>query len=127
MDYTKELTEVLKSSPLLALIILLAVQWVVGVLAAMKDGKFEFAEMAGVLKKSLVWVGAFVSTQLAGEGMGSGTGDVVTSAGYLAFLPILKGILKNVRVLGLPLEKVVGPTVADLVAKKDDKPTVPPG
>jgi len=119
MDFGTELTTVLGSNQTLAFLLLVVANVVVGVLAALKDRRFELGEVGTIFYKVLPLFGSFLLLKIGGQAVGGASGDMMAVGAWGTLLPFVKGTLKNIRELGVPLEKLVGAQVADIVAKKD--------
>jgi len=104
--------EILASNTTVALAFLILGNLVLGVVNAMKDGKFTIDEVSGILKKVLPYVfGGYFGLGTVGALQGGITGDVVALLGtILGMLPFGVGIAKEGRSLGFvpnPLQKVL--------------------
>ena len=122
MDFEKLFVEIAQSNQTLAFLLLVAGNVVMGVLAALKDGRFELGELAGIFNKLFPMLGSYAALQVTGAAMGPGAGDLVEAASWGTMLPFVKGIVKDLREVGLPVEKVVGTGLADMVGKVDRTP-----
>ena len=122
MDMNQAFGELAHSNQTLAFILVVAANVVLGVLAALKDRQFELAEVANIFNKLWPMLGAYFALNVGGEAMGGPTGNAVQVVSWATMLPFLKGAVKNLREVGVPVEKVTGKAVADLVGKPDKTP-----
>ena len=90
--------EIATSNPTLAFLAVIAANLVAGVLAALKDGKFEWSKLADIFKKLFPLLGSYLALQATGEAMASPAGDAVKAGSSLAALPFILSIWKDIKV-----------------------------
>ena len=98
MDISVAFQEIAQSNPTLAFLALIGANLVAGVIVALKDGKFEWSELAGIFTKVWPLLGSYAGLQVAGEAIAGSTGEVVQTASWLAMLPFILGIWNNIKV-----------------------------
>ena len=125
MDLNQAFSEVAASNQTLAFIVLILANFVLGVLAALKDGKFEWGELAGIFAKVFPLFVSYLVLATVGQGVKGLAGDAVETGAMLAGLPFLLGVWKNLRATGIP--QIIASTIAHTVKEvTDTKPPAPP-
>ena len=101
------LLQVLASSQIKYIVILIGLDVVLGIIAALKTKEFVLGKVAGFMKKGiLVYVFGFAILALVGQVTPSL--DMVTTVAYFLILLALVGsILNNLGKLGLPIPKML--------------------
>lgn len=116
---TQAFGEIVSSNTTVALVFLILANLVLGVLNAMKDGKFTLEELSGILKKVLPYVFAgYFGLGTVGELQGGITGEVISLLGtILGMTPFAVGTVKEGRSLGL-IPKPISAVVDKLIPNK---------
>lgn len=113
MDFGQAFSEIAATNRTLAFVALIAANIIIGAMAALKDGKFELAELAGIFDKKLLTLAlGFLGVNIAGEGIGGAEGTAVALGGSaVASAPFAASILKYLWLLlgGTPPRIVAGP------------------
>ena len=126
MDYSAELTKVLGSNQTLALVFLILANVVLGVMVALKDGKFTLPELAAIFRKVALYGGTYLGLGVTSEAMAGPASVVAETGSLLAFLPFIASSVADTRKMGLPVEKVIGTKMADVIAPFAPPTAVPP-
>ena len=125
MDLNQAFGEVATSNQTLGFVVLILANFILGVLAALKDGKFEWKELAGIFNKVLPMFGSYLALATVGQGVEGPAGDAVENGALLAGLPFLLGAWKNLKATGIP--QIIASTLAHTVKEvTDTKPPTPP-
>ena len=125
MDLSQAFAEVATSNQTLAFIVLILANFVLGVLAALKDGKFEWKELAGIFTKVFPLFGSYLTLATVGQGVSGPAGVAVENGALLAGLPFLLGVWKNLKTTGIP--QILAATLAHTVREvTNTKPPPPP-
>ena len=109
MDLNQAFAEVATSNQTLAFVVLILANFVLGVLAALKDGKFTWAEVSGIFNKVLPLFGSYLTLATVGQGVPGPAGTAVETGALLAGLPFLLGSWKNLKATGIP--QVIASTI----------------
>ena len=104
MDMNTAFLEIATANQTIAFFAVVAANVVLGVIGALKDRRFELGELAGIFNKLFPMLGSYLALQITGEAMGNGTGEALKVASLATALPFLKGAVKDVRELGVPVE-----------------------
>ena len=104
MDLNQAFAEVVNSNQGVAVMALVAANFVLGVLAALKDGRFTWAEFSGIITdaKKLTPLVGFLVVSMVGKGMDSPASGVVENGALLAGLPFLISTWKSLKSTGIP-------------------------
>jgi len=120
MEPTTELGKILASQPVLALGVLIVVNFILGVMAALKDGRFTLVELSGIVKKALIYVGGYAGVVVVGEAQGGAVESLTgTVAPVLTAIPFVASALKSLNELGVPL----GAPIVKMVSAEPVKET----
>lgn len=126
MDLQQAFSDVVGSNQTVAIVVLILANFVLGVLAALKDGKFAWSELANIItdtKKVMPLIG-YLLVSTVGKSMASPTGDVVANGAMLAGLPYLISTWKSLKSTGVP--QVLTGTVAKTLNEVMGHGEVPP-
>jgi len=103
----EEILNVLATSQIRNIVMLIGIDVVLGILAALKTKEFALGKLAGFMKKGiLTYVFGFAVLILVGQALPS-LDWVVSVAYYLVLLALVGSILDNLGKLGLPLPKML--------------------
>ena len=103
----EEILNVLATSQIRNIVMLIGIDVVLGILAALKTKEFALGKLAGFMKRGvLTYVFGFAILTLAGQAIPS-LDWAVTVAYYLVLLALVGSILDNLGKLGLPLPKML--------------------
>ena len=123
MDLNQAFGDVVGANQTVVIIVLILANFVLGVLAALKDGKFEWSELANIVadgKKVMPLIG-YLLFSTVGKSMDTPTGDVVANGAMLGGLPYVISTWKSLRATGVP-QILVGTVVKTLKEVTDTKP-----
>jgi len=103
----EEILNVLATSQIRNIVMLIGIDVVLGILAALKTKEFALGKLAGFMKRGiLTYVFGFAVLILVGQALPS-LDWVVSVAYYLVLLALVGSILDNLGKLGLPLPKML--------------------
>ena len=103
----EEILNVLATSQIRNIVMLIGIDVVLGILAALKTKEFALGKLAGFMKRGiLTYVFGFAILTLVGQALPS-FDWVVSVAYYLVLLALAGSILDNLGKLGLPLPKML--------------------
>ena len=111
--------EVVSSYPTLAILSLILINLALGVVNALKDGRFTLYEMGDIMKKVLPLLLGYFTLATTGRVIG-GTAGTLTEflAPILGGAPFVASSLKELKGVGVPLEKVIGTALVNVLASK---------
>ena len=103
----EEILNLLATSQVRNIVVLIGIDVVLGILAALKSKEFALGKLAGFMKRGvLVYVFGYAVLASVGEVIPS-LALAVTAAYFLIILALLGSILDNLGKLGLPLPKML--------------------
>lgn len=102
-----DLLKILATSQIQMIVVLIAVDVVLGILAALSKKDFVLGKLAGFMVKPVLgYVLGFVILVMVGQALPS-LAIVVTMAYFLIILSLIGSILDNLGKLGLPMPKIL--------------------
>lgn len=126
MDLNQAFEEVVGSNQTLAVVLLILANFALGVLAALKDGRFTWEELSDILassKKLTPLIGYLVASTV-GQGITGPAGDVVQNGALLAALPYVLSTWKSLKATGAPqvVTKTIAHTIHEVIDTKPPDP-----
>lgn len=108
------------AKPTWAVISLIGLNFILGVINALKDGRFTFYEVADIAKKvapiAITYFAIGVSSEMALTEQLANT--INTLVAVVAGLPFLASSLKEANALRVPVNKLLGPALTKAIASK---------
>lgn len=102
-----DLLKIFATSQIQMIVILIAVDVVLGILAALSKKDFVLGKLAGFMVKPVLgYVLGFVVLVMVGQAL-PGLAIVVTMAYFLIILALIGSILDNLGKIGLPMPKIL--------------------
>src|SRR3989344_2319211 len=99
--------EILATKEIQMIVLLIGIDVILGIIAALMKKEFVLGKVAGFMKKGvLVYVFGFAVISAVGEGLPS-LSIIVTMASWLILLALIGSILDNLGRLGLPIPKIL--------------------
>ena len=110
MDFGQAMQQFLTGNQTLAFWALVGVNLVLGVIVALKDGKFTVAELGDISKKILPYFGTYLGAGLTGTLLQDWYGQTLQWGGVVVGSSVFAvGLLKNLEALtGLKVTKLFG-------------------
>lgn len=99
--------EILANSQVQMIVLLIGIDVVLGIIAALMKKEFVLGKVAGFMKKGvLVYVFGYAVISAVGEALPS-LAIMVTTAYWLIILALVGSILDNLGKIGLPIPKIL--------------------
>lgn len=104
MDYVKQFMALVNGVKIITILVLIAVDFIMGILVAIKEGNFQLSKIGNFLNTSVLWfLGGYLVLGVAAVAEPAIGSSLITGAWVLLDATMVGFILAKAKKLGLPV------------------------